>query len=119
MPIRRRAATACSPVSGRPMSRSQSLREIVRVTGSRCGGSQNALPCILTRQIRPPRSASAVATMFRQVSTAFQSKPVTSMNRFRVAVVTAVSAPLMIGGKESTCPSASVMRGYFSQPSSR
>jgi len=50
----------------------------------------------------PPLSAREVHTMFSTPPMVFWSVPVTSMKRFLVAVVTAVSLPLMIGGNDST-----------------
>jgi len=41
------------------------------------------------------------------------SIPVTSTRRFLVFVVTVVNAALMIGGKDTVCPLASIIRGTF------
>ncbi len=55
--------------------------------------------------------------IFRALLTALKSVPVTSMNMFSVSGVKAVTTPLMIGGKESTCSFSSRIRGSKFLPS--
>ncbi len=92
---------------------------IRRVTGLRSGVVHPVSGvCICTDSIFPPRSASAVVTMFNATDTDL-SVPVTSMNRSSVSSLTRVSVPLMIGGNDSTLPRESRIRGYLSNFSTR
>ena len=69
--------------------------------------------------ISPPLSTRAAATMFKHASTASLSKPVTSMRTSVVSSVIVVSAPLIIGGSDTTSLLASVMIGKFLNCSKR
>ena len=117
-PILLRHSTVPSGPRSRPRNLSQASTDTFLTEGVRSGDSNTSSPsCMVTDSILPPRSAMAVATMSRAPFTALRSVPVTSMNRSCFPTVTVVSLPLMIGGNDSTCPSASKMTGYSENPS--
>ena len=88
------------------------------VFGSRSGALAVPVgPETFTVLTLPPRSASAVVTMFTALLTAFMSVPVQSTKMLRVDSVTAVLMPFMIGGKDRTSPTLSTIMGYLLLPS--
>ena len=72
-----------------------------------------------TDSILPPRTESCKQTSISADSQARMSRPVTSMNKSRVFVVTVVWSPLIIGGNDSTASLESKMIGTLSIPSKR
>nr|QNO48360.1 hypothetical protein KGAOHLBL_00004 [Methanosarcinales archaeon ANME-2c ERB4] len=119
--IFRRCLAISSLLRSKPSRATASVREMVRIAGLRSGVVYPPLPSgvhTCTDSILPPRSASAVTTMFNAANTALPV-PVTSMNRFFVSSSTRVNVPLMIGGKDSTFSFESMISGYLSNLSAR